>query len=381
MLKNTNRIFLILALSLLLIFGTYSARIFAAEELNSNLKFGDYGEGVYLLQKLLNKDLETRVAVVGPGSPGQETRYFGRLTLSAVNKFQEKHKEAVLIPLGLTKSTGFVGPSTRGMFNKGLKIGVNYDNNSNVKEKINKTNDFDGSNKTNDLIVFSDIQKEETEDILPLLPAYLTEGSDFEVDISAIKESALSRLEKEMISNKDSFSELEKLASFWYEIPTDEEFYSKEAIDDMTEVINQNYKNEAFMKGLGRIISLVEEESLKEYNSSKSVVQRIIEFFRPNTAHAIINRPFGGRLIVFIPCTCNAGSVITVGPPTPGSYIFQPPLSQLKRNFALLQPGVWQLGIAKIPPIPCLEGIPPACVPIPSPATGTVLIMGTGLGF
>ena len=68
------------------------------------LKAGMSGNDVKCLQALLN---------VSP-----QTGYFGPLTNAAVVKFQEDHADEILAPLGLTKGTGVVGPSTRAVLNK-----------------------------------------------------------------------------------------------------------------------------------------------------------------------------------------------------------------------------------------------------------------------
>jgi len=64
---------------------------------------------VLFLQKVLNKSTITEVAVVGPGSPGHETYYFGQRTKNAVIRYQ--------LANGIAPPLGFVGPKTRTMLN------------------------------------------------------------------------------------------------------------------------------------------------------------------------------------------------------------------------------------------------------------------------
>ncbi len=49
---------------------------------------------------------------------GLVTGYFGSLTQSAVIRFQEKYSSEILLPLGLSSGTGYVGPSTRAKINE-----------------------------------------------------------------------------------------------------------------------------------------------------------------------------------------------------------------------------------------------------------------------
>jgi len=86
------------------------------------LEVGMSGIDVKWLQVLLNNDSDTRIASSGPGSPGNETSYFGSLTKKAVIKFQEKYSQDVLAPWGFNSGTGFIGRTTREKLNLILSI-------------------------------------------------------------------------------------------------------------------------------------------------------------------------------------------------------------------------------------------------------------------
>ncbi len=82
-------------------------------QFTENLTLGSVGDEVHNLQRFLNLDNGTRVAISGNGSPGNETSYFGMLTRAAVMRFQTKFAADILFPLGLTNPTGFWGAASR----------------------------------------------------------------------------------------------------------------------------------------------------------------------------------------------------------------------------------------------------------------------------
>lgn len=80
--------------------------------LNRHLELGAKGPDVFILQTILNKSEETKIANSGPGSPGFETDYFGILTKKAVERFQNIYKSEILFPSNLLNPTGYVGEAT-----------------------------------------------------------------------------------------------------------------------------------------------------------------------------------------------------------------------------------------------------------------------------
>ena len=90
----------------------------AHAEITRTLSVGSRGADVRELQVFLNSDPDTRIATNGPGSPGNESTYFGALTAKAVSRLQIKYAVDALVPAGLSAPTGIVGYFTRTLIYK-----------------------------------------------------------------------------------------------------------------------------------------------------------------------------------------------------------------------------------------------------------------------
>lgn len=75
------------------------------------LRTGSRGEEVKILQKFLNSK-GFPVASIGPGSPGNETTFFGAQTRSALMKYQQAFAKEILVPAKLTRPTGMLATFT-----------------------------------------------------------------------------------------------------------------------------------------------------------------------------------------------------------------------------------------------------------------------------
>lgn len=73
---------------------------------------------VRMLQIFLNSDSRTVVNSTGPGSPRNETTYFGSATQRAVDRFQTIYRSVILDPIGLTSPSGVIGSRSRSVLNK-----------------------------------------------------------------------------------------------------------------------------------------------------------------------------------------------------------------------------------------------------------------------
>lgn len=110
------RQYLLATVILFSVFSLWTGVTIALSETNPfwrNLTLGDTGSDVLALQKELNKKPFSKIADFGPGSPGEETLFFGEKTKDAVRRYQEMWRQEILTPAGLSFGTGYFGEMTR----------------------------------------------------------------------------------------------------------------------------------------------------------------------------------------------------------------------------------------------------------------------------
>jgi peptidoglycan hydrolase-like protein with peptidoglycan-binding domain len=90
---------------------TTTSRLPKSYIFTTTLKQGMTSPSVKYLQIFLNDNGFT-VSTTGIGSKGNESTYFGPATAKALAKYQEYYAKDILTPYGLTKGTGYFGPST-----------------------------------------------------------------------------------------------------------------------------------------------------------------------------------------------------------------------------------------------------------------------------
>jgi|GEM_PF-2235665 len=91
-----------------------------------------------------------------------------------------------------------------------------------------------------------------------------------------------------------------------------------------------------------------------------------------------ISQPYGGIVLAAIPCTCSAGDfMITLGPPSAGTYLFSPTSVPTVYPYGLvIVPGVHHLGFYR--PFGFCKMIATPCTVIPM-TRGTITSVGTSL--
>lgn len=234
-----------------------------------NLSLGSSGTQVIALQQLLNRDPDTRVASVGPGSPGYESAYFGPLTKAAVIRFQEKYASEVLAPVGLVYGSGHVGLYTRTKLNSFPAITVHA-----------SSADF------------------------PVAPG---------ADTSSSTPSSISTADSQNQNFKNVnvfFAALDKIAARKH-TPAAELAQTKQEVLKVL-ATSTNFRSE-FLKQVGQS-SPVADSSIN--NLVATIRESFTTVFGTPRAEASVSAPFGGALLFVFPCCDGFNLTIEPLPPT-----------------------------------------------------------------
>jgi hypothetical protein len=319
-----------LLLVALLVF-CYASPASASALFTTNLFLGSRGAQVILLQQILNRDPDTRIASTGPGSPGKETIYFGSLTKSAVIRFQEKYAETILYQNGLTKGTGIVGISTRAKLallgDVSAPMAVTYSTPSiataSLPPPIPPTSTTTSQNPN-----LKNLDK-----FLSALDTVAAKQNVSSTNLAAIKEQIM----------KDVATTTDLRTTFLKMVP------DKSSLS----IRNDSY--------VGKMLATI-----------KQVFQKV---FLPEHAYAATGVPFGGALLYPFYCTQSNTWLITITPlpPSYAAILTYIPGSQafLSYNIPITN---WLLGEYEPGAGVCIAGYCPYCVTIPSEGMITPMV-------
>lgn len=309
-----------------------------------NLGAGSRGTQVVALQQALNRDPDTRITTVGPGSPGNETDYFGMLTKIAVVKFQEKYVNEVLAPGGLIQGNGYVGTYTRAKLNS-LSASVA------------------SSGSVNLLVVPPVVTPTVATTPVPVIVSPTTTPV---LGITS-QNPNLKNIEK-FIATIDKVSAKQGLSDsaiavikeqIMKEVATTTDLHAA-FLKQIQYASHQSINNDSFA---GRVLAMVE--------------QLFVKTFMPEHARAATGIPFGGALIFPFYCTQSQTWLITITPLPPSYAVL---LSYVPFTQAFLSYNIpmtsWLLGEYMPGAGVCVAGICPYCTTIPnegmiSPMTGS----------
>ncbi|NNM83636.1 hypothetical protein HKL94_00235 [Candidatus Parcubacteria bacterium] len=297
-----------------------NAQTMASNTFTTNLSLGSSGAQVVALQKILNQDPDTRIASTGPGSPGNETSYFGILTNAAVIRFQEKYANAILVPAGLMQGNGYVGLYTREKLNALSAVAVN----------TNSSATSSASGTSTPLTTASSI--------VPQNPNLKNIGI-FMTDLDALAA-------KQGLSSST-------LATI------------KQAV--MKEVATTTDLRAAFL-------NMVQNESPKAVRENSllgtalaTLGKAFDAIFTPEPVFAASDVPFGGALVYPLYCTQSETWLLAIEPlpPSYATLLSYVPYSQAFSSYNIPATN-WLLGFYTPGAGVCVEGVCPYCVTIPN---------------
>lgn len=316
--------FLSLIVALFVIpYGTFvHAQISTPSTFTANLSFGSSGTQVFALQKILNRDPDTRIPGIGPGSPGHETSYFGSLTKAAVVRFQAKYANEVLAPAGLTQGSGYVGSYTRAKLNALFALVT------------------DTTSATPVVASTTDSRNPNLQNLDTFLAAIDTVG-----DEQGMTAAALAAAKEQVVKDVATTTNL------------------RAAFENLVQ--NSSSQSAVNASVLEKVLATIE-------NAFNAV-------FMSQHARAAIGLPFGGPLAFAFFCTCSANWLITIGPlpPTYVTLLSYYPGSQAYLSYNI--PATrWLLGEYTGGGV-CLVYAGYGCFPIPSQGLITPMVGSSGL--
>lgn len=320
----------IVALLLALSFGAFAnAQMTAPNTLTMNLSLASRGPQVTALQQLLNRDPDTQIASAGPGSPGNETSYFGSLTKSAVIRFQEKYASEILTPSGLTQGNGFVGFYSRKKLSE-LSLVVTYTGSA----------------------------------AAPVAPA-VTPPSAMSVPPSTPSPILSLAPQNPNLKNIETFlNAIDSVAA--------RQGLSAASIGAIKQQVLKDVATTTDLRAA--FLNIVQKQSsstaLNDSSSSGllATIQKAFEkVFGLQHARAATGTPFGGALLFSFFCTQSATWLITLEPlpPSYAALLTYVPFSQAYLSYNI--PATpWLLGEYEPGAGVCVAGVCPACTTIPS---------------
>lgn len=263
--------------------------------ITENLHIGSVSTQVIQLQRILNSDPTTRVALTGAGSPGNEKVYFGTLTRLAVVRFQEKYASDVLYPTGLTRGNGYVGKYTRNKLNEILATKMQSEN-----EHIEQKN-LPPPSGTLEQVATSSISESGNKE-LPLPPPSTSTTTPSNPNLKNI-DKVMSALDRIAAKNSISATELTKM---------------KAAIMDVVSTTTDLRANFVDIAEKNTVKSALKADSL--FGNIASVLENFVNsVFGVPKAYAGAGVQFGGYLLSAFPC--NAGVWYIVVEPLPPTYV------------------------------------------------------------
>lgn len=280
------------------------------------LQMGARGPEVFALQKILNADSQTRVANSGPGSPGNETSYFGRATERAVIAFQKLNT--------ILGETGRVGEKTREALNKKL-----------VRAMINP----------------------------PPTPSFTKEGG------------AGGGFSPSILSPNPNSRNLPAFLDTVKKVGAEQGYAA-----DTLEALTNDMRSYALSTTTNFFAQFVAEnrKEVKKVSAASPLRERIARVLRTIVPRANAQIPsFGGMVLYVFPCTCSGNWLVGMAPLSvpPIALITHYSGTQTYLNFNAPFT-LFMLGTYIPQGAPCLFYAALACVPLPSQAQ-TMPMLGT----